>query len=97
SGFRFIYDKHDPSQLSLASWLHAADAWQQVELVPTGPATAGLPAGSLVAPDGAILQGIPALRRLLGSVRTLWFVWPVVIWQFATQRSESLSTVAGKR
>jgi hypothetical protein len=97
SGFRFVYDRHDAAQVSLASWLHAADAWRQIDVVPTGPATAGLPAGSLVAPDGAILHGMAAFRRLFGSVRTFWFVWPFVIWQFAMQRTESMNAVAAKR
>ncbi len=97
TGYRFVYDHHDPGHVSLASWLYAADAWQQVELVPATAAGAGAPAGSLIAPNGTVLQGWAAFRRLVWSIRTLWLLWPVVFWQFATLRGESISVVAGKR
>jgi hypothetical protein len=95
-GFRFVYDRHEASQVALASWIHAIDPWQQVQLVEANTAAAPTAAGSLMAPDGATFQGWGAFRQLARSLRVSWLLWPVLAWRFAVLRSEKLTPVITK-
>ena len=92
-GYRFVYDRHDPRQVDLASWVHAVDAWQQVELVEASTTAAPAPAGSLVAPDGSVLCGSTAFLRLTRILRTLWLCWPLLALKFVTQAKRTSGEV----
>jgi hypothetical protein len=94
SGYRFIYDRNDPPQLDLASWIHAVDPWQQVELIDASVSSNAAAAGSLLAPDGTVLTGFAAFGRLTRVLRTLWLFWPVLAWKFAALRSGGKLTPA---
>lgn len=82
-GYRFVFDRRESRQVSLASVIAAADPWGQIEVVDASVAAAPAVPGTLVGPDGVVLTGGAAFRRLVGMLRPLWLFWPVLAWRFA--------------
>jgi hypothetical protein len=98
SGYRFVYDRHEKSQVRLAGWIHAADPWRQVEMLDAFDKGAPASAGSLVTPEGTTVRGGEALYRLTRSLRVLWLLWPFLIPTFMRAgRKESGPVEKGRR
>lgn len=82
-GYRFVFDRGVPRHLELASFIHGADPWRQIDVADSKLSSLPGSAGTLVAPDGTVLTGFAAFCRLVRVLRPLWLSWPVLAWKFA--------------
>jgi hypothetical protein len=87
-GWSFACDRHDPASIRAASWIAAADPYQQVKLT-----TAADRPGVLFAPDGRTLTGMEAFWQLARTLRCFALVAPAALLSFAGQRKEDLQRV----
>jgi len=87
-GWSFAYDRHDLASVRAASWIAAADPYQQVKLT-----TAADRPGVLAAPDGRTLTGMEALWQLARILRCFVVVSPAAFLSFVIQRKEDLQRV----
>ena len=89
SGFKFVYDRNNPSQASMARWIAVTDPYGQVEVVDRDASGESHRAGSLITPDGSVLTGMDAFARLFRSLPCLWIAWPGAVWAFMGAKAPS--------